>query len=115
MTPVRRIVVSMAAAAALMAFASAPGALAKGTHRGPTDKGGDIDGKGNSGGMPIAGYPGTSDSGSADDGPGGINFGSDGAQQRQIARDLFGRRSRESLRDFRDDRNRRTAEPATAN
>ena len=115
MMSVRRIVVSMAAAAALTAFAAAPGVLAKGTHRGPTDKGGDIDGKGNSGGVPLAGYPGTGDTGNANDGPGGINFGSDGAQQRQIARDLFGRRSRESLRDFRDDRNRRTAEPSTAN
>ena len=108
----RKFVVALGSAvAAAFVFSAAPSLFARGSRASPENPGGDMSGAGQngSGGVPIGGF--TSGSNPTDTGPGSINFGADGAAQKEITGDVLTHQASDDFRRLRDLRNRRTADP----
>lgn len=99
-------------AAAVFAFA-APSLFARGGSAGPAGSGGgDITspGAGATGGPPSGGFTGSG--GPTGNGPtSGPEMKRDGAEQVKITLDAIDRMARAEIRDFREERNRRAAQP----
>ena len=112
------LVMLFSALVSAIAFAAAPSLLARGGGGGGAGTGGNR-GEGGAPGEPDDGSQpppeeqiGGFGTGSGSKTPGGIDFGADGAEQADIARDVFERMASNAFNGFRDDRNRRSADPS---
>jgi hypothetical protein len=121
----KRVVILASALAAAFAFAVAPslfarggggaGGSAGGGNRG--DTGGGLGDQPDDGSEPPpeeqTGSPGGTTTKGADK-TGGIDFGGDGAAQKDIAGDVFAGMARDAFRRLRDERNRLASDPSSA-
>ena len=98
-----------------LAFAAAPSLLARGGAMGGRGEGGTGTEPDDGSQPPPEDQPGGlggTTSGSKK--PGGIDFGADGTEQADLAREVFARMASNDFSRFRDDRNRHTADPASS-
>lgn len=119
MTSRNRVIVLVSAIAAAFAFAAGPSLFARGGGGGGGnrgDTGGGLGDQPDDGSQPPpeeqTGNPGSTGTKSPDK-TGGIDFGGDGAEQKDIAGDVFAGVTQEAFRRFRDERNRLAADPSS--